>query len=78
MKLESVINRCIQNVYSAPSLDQAKFHMNEMLDQCKIKREMRSKMRIEIGEIKSLNKLQFYATNAMLKFEGLGVGSYKD
>lgn len=72
-KISSVINICIQEVYKSTNLDQAKIHMNKMLDECNIKEADKIKMRYEIMTIKSLTKMHFYATNAMFKYEGLGV-----
>ena len=69
----SVLEQCIQKVYASKTVDEGKDHMIAVLDQVKIKPTDKQKMIHEIKNITQLSRLQFYATNAMFKFEGLGV-----
>lgn len=72
--ISSVLQSVIQEVYSSSSLDEGKTKMLKVLDDCKIKDADKSRMKYEIKMITNLTKLQFYCTNAMLKYEGLGIG----
>ena len=73
MQVNSVLNQCIQEIYISKTLNEAKDHMIRLLDTSKIKPNDKIKMIYELSKIKTLVKLQFYATNALLKYEGLGV-----
>ncbi len=74
-KVESVLEKCIQDVYQASSLEDGKEKMKKVLDECKIKETDKKKMLMEVEKIANLSRLQFYATNCLFKYEGLGVGS---
>lgn len=73
MKLDSILNKCITEVYKSTNLKEAKDCIILILESSKIKSTDKSKMLYEISNIKTLTKLQFYITNALLKYEGLGV-----
>ncbi len=73
--LNSVLTQIIKNVYQVKTLEEGQKLMKEFVESTKIKQIDKSKMLYEINNQPNLLKLQFYATNAMFKFEGLGVGT---
>jgi hypothetical protein len=73
MKINSIITEKIQDIYSASSLNDAKQVMNNLLINSKIKETDKNKMLDELNNITTLNRMYFFATNCMLKYEGLGV-----
>jgi hypothetical protein len=72
-KIESVITQRITEIYSADNLVTAKELLRNLLNESKIKDNDKSKMLAELDKITTLRQVQFYATNAMFKFEGLGI-----
>lgn len=72
-KIKSVITEQITEIYSARDLATAKELLRNLLNESKIKDIDRDKMLAELNKITTLRQVQFYATNAMFKFEGLGI-----
>jgi hypothetical protein len=72
----SVLSKITEEVYSASTLSQAKQVILEFLEPSKIKD--RDKIISEVNKLNNLLKLKIYFTNALLKFEGLGVGNKKN
>jgi DNA-binding transcriptional regulator YhcF (GntR family) len=72
-KIESVITQRITEIYSAKDLATAKELLRNLLNESKIKDIDRDKMLAELDKITTLKQVQFYATNCMFKFEGLGI-----
>lgn len=74
-QLTSTLDTIATQVFEAKTLDQAKTICLDYLKESKIKESDRLKMISEIEKIKHLHKIQLYIANALLKFEGLGVGN---
>ncbi len=72
-KIKSVITEHIPEIYSARDLATAKELLRNLLTESKIKDNDKSKMLAELDKITTLKQVQFYATNCMFKFEGLGI-----
>jgi hypothetical protein len=72
-KIKSVITEQITEIYSARDLATAKELLRNLLTESKIKDNDRDKMLAELDKITTLKQVQFYATNCMFKFEGLGI-----
>jgi len=72
-KIKSVITEQITEVYNATDIVTAKELLKNLLSESKIKDSDKSKMLAELDKITTLRQVQFYATNAMFKFEGLGI-----
>jgi hypothetical protein len=72
-KIKSVITEQITEIYSARDLATAKELLRNLLTESKIKDNDKSKMLAELDKITTLKQVQFYATNCMFKFEGLGI-----
>ena len=72
-KIESVITKRITEIYTARDLDTAKQLFRDLLTDCNIKDTDKDKMLNELEKQKTLKQVQFYATNCMFKFEGLGI-----
>ena len=72
-KIESVITQRITEIYIARDLDTAKELFRNLLNDCNIKDVDKTKMLSELEKQKTLKQVQFYATNCMFKFEGLGI-----
>jgi len=72
-KIKSVITQRITEIYSADNLATAKQLFRDLLNDSNIKGIDKEKMLIELEKITTLRQVQFYATNAMFKFEGLGI-----
>jgi hypothetical protein len=73
MKLESKLTDVISHVYNAPTVFHAKSILIPFLQESKIKDTDKKKMIAQAEKISDLTRLQTYATNALLKFEGLGI-----
>ena len=73
MKLESKLTDVISQVYNAPTVGIAKCILIPFLQESKIKELDKKKMIDQAEKISDLVRLQTYATNALLKFEGLGI-----
>lgn len=72
-KIKSVITEQITEIYAARDLNTAKELLRNLLNESKIKDSDKSKMLVELDKITTLRQVQFYATNCMFKFEGLGI-----
>jgi hypothetical protein len=72
-KIKSVITQRITEIYSVSDLTTAKELFRNLLEDSNIKDVDKSKMLAELDKITTLRQVQFYATNAMFKFEGLGI-----
>ena len=74
MKIQSSLATVYQQFTSITDLKTAKQFIAEHIKETKIKETDKKKMCFEIEHnIKSLYKLQYYITNALLKYEGLSV-----
>lgn len=71
----STLDTIATQVFEAKTLDQAKTICLDYLKESKIKESDRLKMISEIEKMKYLYKVQLYIANALLKYEGLGVGN---
>lgn len=75
--IKSVLNKIIEQVYCSKSLTEAQSSSLTLINSSGINDKDKRKMIYEISNQKSLTRLQFYLTNAMLKYEGLGVNDKK-
>ena len=73
--LVSTLDKIATQVFEAKTLDEAKKLCLDYLQESKIKESDRLKMISEIEAMKHLHKVQLYIANALLKYEGLGVGN---
>jgi hypothetical protein len=73
MKIESKLAGIIEQVYQAPTANIAKSILIPFLRTSKIKETDKIKMIEQADKLTSLERIQFYATNALLKYEGLGL-----
>jgi hypothetical protein len=73
MKIESKLSEVISQVYQAPTLNIAKSILIPFLRDSKIKESDKKKMIETAEKISQLGLLQYYATNALLKYESLGL-----
>lgn len=73
MKITSTLTTVYQEFVQIQDLTQAKQFISNYVQGTKVKDTDKKKMIIEIDNCRSLYKLQYYITNALLKFEGLGV-----
>lgn len=72
-QVQSVIEKIIQQIYHSKTVKEAKSLFREFLEARKIKPVDKQKMLQKLDYLRSLLDVQQYATNAMLKFEGLGL-----
>jgi hypothetical protein len=75
MKIISTLDKIAEAVFTSKDLTSAQNIALAHLNESKIKESDKNKMIQEITNMKSLQKLQYYCANALLKYEGLGVGS---
>lgn len=73
MKFESKLTDVISHVYNAPTVFHAKSILIPFLRESRIKESDKKKMIDQAEKINDLVRFQTYATNALLKFEGLGI-----
>jgi hypothetical protein len=70
---ESTLTNITEQVYGATTAQEAKQAMISYLESTNVKDK--KKMIWDVSQLKSLTRIQFYFTNALLKFEGMGVGN---
>ena len=75
MKIISTLDKIAEAVFTSKDLTSAQNIALAHLNESKIKESDKNKMIQEITNMKSLQKLQYYCANALLKYEGLGVGT---
>lgn len=75
MKIISTLDKIAEAVFTSKDLTSAQNIAIAHLNESKIKESDKNKMIQEITNMKSLQKLQYYCANALLKYEGLGVGN---
>ena len=75
MKIVSTLDQIAEAVFTAKTLQAAQDVAIEHLEKSQIKATDKVKMMTEISNMKTLQKLQYYCANALLKYEGLGVGA---
>ena len=73
MKIKSKLSEIISQVYAASDVREAKLILIPFLEESKIKESDKKKMIEQTLKLTQLEKVQFYATNALLKYEGLGL-----
>ncbi len=76
-KYDSTLNVVIQEVYLCKDAEQAKKILLDHLETSKIDKLDKKKMELDIKALNHINAVYKYATNAMFRFEGLSVNSYK-
>lgn len=72
-EIKSVLNGIITDIYSARTVNEAKELFIKFVDATGIKETDKQKMLTEADKLTTLRSIQQYATNAMFKYEGLGV-----
>ena len=73
MKIESKLAEVISQVYRVDNLQAAKEILIPFLEASKIKEADKKTMLAQIKKLTHLGLLQVYITNALLKYEGLGL-----
>ena len=73
MEIKSVLNGIVTDIYSAKTVKEAKELFIKFVDATKIKDTDKKKMLTEVENMTTLRQIQQYATNAMFKYEGLGI-----
>lgn len=73
MEIKSVLSKIITDIYSAGTVKEAKELFIEFVGATKIKDADKTKMLTEVEKMTTLRQIQMYATNAMFKYEGLGI-----
>jgi hypothetical protein len=73
MIIESKLAQIIEQVYQAPTAGIAKSILIPFLRDSKIKESDKKKMIQQAEKLNQLAMIQYYATNAFLKYEGLGL-----
>ena len=69
-KKVSVLNKVVQKVFKAKTIDEARNLTRECLEASKINDEDKQTMLDEIEQIKTLEKIHKYIANAILAYEG--------
>lgn len=75
LHIKSILEQVIKDLYQAQTIDEGKKIMLGVVEKSNIKQEDKTRMKNEVLSIVSLTKLQFYVTNCMFKYEGLGVNN---
>jgi len=77
MEIKSVLNGIITDIYSARlnklTVKEAKELFTKFVNTTKIKDTDKKKMLLEVNKLTTLRQIQMYTTNAMFKYEGLGI-----
>lgn len=66
----SVLNKVVQKVFKAKTVDEARNVMRECLEASKINNDDKQTMLDEIEQITTLEKIHQYIVNAILAYEG--------
>ena len=75
MTFASKLNEVIQQVYGSTNVEEAKQLMIDCVSNSQINDYSKNRMITTVGTLKTLKDVQFYATNSMFMYEGLGVGA---
>lgn len=73
-EISSILEKIIQQIYKTNDLEGAKTLMIEFINNSNIKDIDKKKMTQMVDTLKTVAAVQLYATNAMLKYEGMGTG----
>jgi hemerythrin superfamily protein len=73
MEIKSILNGIVTDIYSAQTVKEAKELFIKFVDATKIKDTDKKKMLMEVERMITLRQIQQYTTNAMFKYEGLGI-----
>lgn len=73
MEIKSVLSKIVTDIYSAQTVKEAKELFTEFVGATKIKETDKKKMLLEVEKMTTLRQIQMYTTNAMFKYEGLGI-----
>ena len=71
---ESTLANITEQVYSAKTAEEAKTAMINYLETTNVRDK--KKMIFDVSQLKNLTRIQFYFTNALLRFEGLSTNAY--
>jgi hypothetical protein len=74
IQIESTLAKIANVVFETKDFKLAQQTAIDHLTESRIKESDKSKMIDEISKAKNLQRLQIYCANALLKYEGLGVG----
>jgi len=74
IQIESTLAKIANIVFETKDFELAQTTALNHLKECNIKELDKQKMIEEISQAKSMYRLQRYCANALLKYEGLGVG----
>ena len=69
-KKVSVLNRVVQQVFNANTMDEARSLMQKCLKSSKINTDDKQTMLDEIEQLDTLDKIHQYISNAILAYEG--------
>jgi len=69
-KKVSVLNRVVQKVFNANTVDEARSLIQKCLESSKINEEDKQTMLDEIEQLDTLDKIHQYVANAILAYEG--------
>ena len=76
--IKSSLEKVISEVWAEPNFVKAKKIILDYLNDSKIKEEDKKKMALEIEfNVRDKTRLDFYLTNALLKYEGMSVNNRK-
>ena len=78
MNYKSILEPIAEEVFISKDLCSAKIIFIQRVEQSKIKEKDKKIMLIAIEQCKTLMRLQIYLANALLRFEGMSLNSYKD
>ena len=74
IQIESTLAKIANIVFETKDFQAAQEAALTHLTECKIKESDKLKMIDEVSKAKSMYQLQRYCANALLRYEGLGVG----
>lgn len=69
-KKVSVLNRVVQQVFNANTIEEARNLIQKCLESSKINEEDKQTMLDEIEQLDTLDKIHQYISNAILAYEG--------
>lgn len=72
-QISSIFMKHFNDLMSIQSLDELKSQIKRIVTESKIKEVDKRKILYDINPLETTRSLQFYLTNSMLKYSGMGV-----
>lgn len=73
IQIKSIFEQIAENVFKMSDVNQAKTFVKEFVESKQIKAEDKANIIKNVDACKSINRVQNYICNSLLKYEGMGL-----